>query len=58
VGAVAEMAEAGVELLQDEALHKRFAEAGRRTAVERFSAASVVPMYEAHYERVLRGGAV
>ena len=56
VGAVEEMADAAVELLEDGDRHKRFSAAGRRTAVERFSASSVVPMYEAHYERVLRGG--
>jgi N-acetyl-alpha-D-glucosaminyl L-malate synthase BshA len=54
VGAVQEMAAAALDILGDAALHKRLAEAGRRTAVERFSASSVVPMYEAHYERVLR----
>jgi N-acetyl-alpha-D-glucosaminyl L-malate synthase BshA len=56
VGAVEEMADAAVELLKDGERHKRFSAAGRRTAVERFSASSVVPMYEAYYERVLRGG--
>ena len=57
VGAVQEMADAAVELLLDGERHKRFAAAGRATAVERFSAAAVVPEYEAHYQRVLRGGA-
>ncbi|HSG09181.1 MAG TPA: N-acetyl-alpha-D-glucosaminyl L-malate synthase BshA [Longimicrobiales bacterium] len=56
VGAVDEMAAAAVELLKNAELHKRFAEAGRRTAVERFSAASVVPLYEGLYQRVLKGG--
>lgn len=55
VGAVEDMADAGVALLSDEALHARFAEAGRALAVERFSARSVVPRYEAYYERVLEG---
>lgn len=53
VGAVAEMAEAGIELLCDEALHARYRERGRAMAVERFSADSVVPMYERLYESVL-----
>ncbi|MEQ9397963.1 MAG: N-acetyl-alpha-D-glucosaminyl L-malate synthase BshA [Longimicrobiales bacterium] len=55
VGSVEDMADAGVALLSDEALHARFAEAGRALAVERFSARSVVPRYEAYYERVLEG---
>ena len=55
VGAVDEMAEAGVRLLSDDVLHGRVAEAARATAVERFSARSVVPLYEALYERVIGG---
>ena len=53
IGAVDEMAEAGVRLLSDDVLHGRVAEAARATAVERFSARSVVPLYEALYERVI-----
>ena len=56
-GSVREMAEAGLDILTDAARHKAFSEAGRRTAVERFSAASVVPMYEGIYERVASGRA-
>ena len=55
IGAVDEMAEAGVRLLSDDVLHGRVAEAARATAVERFSARSVVPLYEALYERVIVG---
>lgn len=55
IGAVDEMAEAGVRLLSDDVLHGRVAEAARATAVERFSARSVVPLYEALYERVTGG---
>lgn len=55
IGAVDEMAEAGVRLLSDDVLHGRVAEAARATAVERFSARSVVPLYEALYERVTSG---
>lgn len=55
IGAVDEMAEAGVRLLSDDVLHGRVAEAARATAVERFSARSVVPLYEALYERVIGG---
>jgi len=58
-GSVAEMAEAGIALLSDPQLWTRFSQAGRQVAVERFSAASVVPQYEALYQRVLdrAGGA-
>ncbi len=56
-GNIDEMARAGTELLCDDALHARFSEAGRRLAVERFSARTVVPRYEAYYEAVVAGGA-
>jgi N-acetyl-alpha-D-glucosaminyl L-malate synthase BshA len=56
-GSVGEMAEAGIEILSDPERRKAIAEAGRRVAVERFSAASVVPMYERLYERVAVGRA-
>jgi glycosyltransferase involved in cell wall biosynthesis len=56
VGAVQDMAEGSIEILTDPAKKRAFAEAGRRVAIERFSAASVVPMYERLYERVLAGG--
>jgi L-malate glycosyltransferase len=55
VGAVDDMGDAGARILKDEALHASMAEAGRRVAEDRFSAAAVVPLYEAHYERVLGG---
>lgn len=57
VGAVDDMAEVGTRILCDQALHKRLGEAGRRLAIERYSAATVVPRYEACYERVVSGGA-
>lgn len=53
IGDVAAMAGAGIELLEDEALHARVAAAGREAAETRYSAESVVPMYEAYYARVL-----
>ena len=56
VGDVDAMAEAAVEVLSDPVLHKRIAEAARRRAEECFGAASVVPRYEAIYDRVLSGG--
>ena len=55
VGAVAEMADAGIRLLSDDALHEKMACAGRRVAEEKFSAEAVVPLYEAHYERIVGG---
>ena len=48
------MASRGVELLTDDALHRRFAGAGRRIVVEKFCADRVVPMYEAFYDRLAR----
>jgi len=56
-GDVANMAAGGIEILTDPARARAFAEAGRRVAIERFSATSVVPMYERLYERVVAGGA-
>ena len=55
VGDVEGMAEAGVELLADDARWSRASEAARAVAVERFSAAKVVPVYEDYYRRVLAG---
>jgi N-acetyl-alpha-D-glucosaminyl L-malate synthase BshA len=53
-GSVEEMAEAGIEILKDSGRHKAMSEAGRRVAVERFSAASVVPRYETFYEDIVK----
>ncbi len=53
VGDVDAMAATGLRLLTDEALHARTAEAARRAAVDRFSAESIVPRYEALYRRIL-----
>jgi N-acetyl-alpha-D-glucosaminyl L-malate synthase BshA len=53
VGAVDEMAAAGVRLLTDEALHDSVSGAARAAAVERFSVESVVPLYEAFYRQVI-----
>ncbi|MGH7504332.1 MAG: N-acetyl-alpha-D-glucosaminyl L-malate synthase BshA, partial [Longimicrobiales bacterium] len=52
VGAVEDMAEAGIELLSDPARWNR-ASAAARTGAERFSADRVVPEYESYYEEVL-----
>jgi N-acetyl-alpha-D-glucosaminyl L-malate synthase BshA len=53
VGDVAGMAAAGVDILQDDVLHARMAQAARVTAHARFSAETVVPQYESHYDRIL-----
>jgi len=55
VGAVEEMAEAGVRVLSDQDHHARLSAAGRAIAEERFSAEAVVPLYESFYDRVLSG---
>jgi len=47
------MARSALRLLTDGALHHRVAEAGCRTAHERFCDQDIVPMYEAYYEEVL-----
>jgi hypothetical protein len=47
------MATSGVALLTDATLHRRIAAAAVRLVRERFCAERVVPMYEAHYRRVL-----
>ncbi|MDQ3346895.1 MAG: N-acetyl-alpha-D-glucosaminyl L-malate synthase BshA [Acidobacteriota bacterium] len=47
------MADSGVALLTDPALHARVAAAGRRTVLQRYCRDQVVPQYEAFYERVI-----
>jgi len=53
VGAVEDMAEAALELLENEERWREVGAAGRQAAVERFSADRVVPVYEAYYEAVV-----
>jgi L-malate glycosyltransferase len=53
VGAVEEMAEAGVELLRDADRWLAASTAAQAVAAERFAADSVVPQYEAYYRQVL-----
>ena len=53
VGDIEGMAEAGVRVLTDDDLHRSAAAAGRRVAEERFSIDTIVPRYEALYERVI-----
>ncbi|HTR39564.1 MAG TPA: N-acetyl-alpha-D-glucosaminyl L-malate synthase BshA [Bryobacteraceae bacterium] len=42
-----------IQLLTDENLHERMAQAARRTAVERFASSSIIPQYEQYYEQVI-----
>jgi len=49
------MAESGIALLTDPALHARVAAAARQTVLERYCRDQVVPQYEAFYERVIGG---
>jgi N-acetyl-alpha-D-glucosaminyl L-malate synthase BshA len=43
-----------VELLTDDALRDRMADAGRRTAETRFDTNRIIPQYERYYEEILR----
>lgn len=54
VGALDEAAEAGKRLLLDDELWKRFSDAGRAVAVERFSLDLVIPEYEQFYRTLLK----
>jgi N-acetyl-alpha-D-glucosaminyl L-malate synthase BshA len=55
VGDIEGMAEAGLRIMGDDDHWRSLSEAGRAVAVERFSAARVVPQYERYYEQVVRG---
>jgi L-malate glycosyltransferase len=54
VGDIAAQASRAVELLTDEALHRRITAAGRARAMEQFSTERIIPQYEQYYEEVLR----
>ena len=56
IGDVDGMGAAAVELLADEALWQRASDSARAVAVERFSAETVIPLYERYYEQVLARG--
>jgi N-acetyl-alpha-D-glucosaminyl L-malate synthase BshA len=56
VGDVAGQAARVVQLLTDESLHARMAEAARMTAMTRFCTDRIIPQYENYYEAILRGG--
>ena len=53
VGDIEGMAARALELLRDEALHKRMSQAARRRVEQLFDAEKIVTQYEAVYERVL-----
>ena len=47
------MARSALLLLTDEGLHRRAADASRRTATEKFCDSKIVPLYEAYYSEIL-----
>jgi N-acetyl-alpha-D-glucosaminyl L-malate synthase BshA len=53
VGDIAAQSRRVIELLTDESLHSKIAEAARRTAVERFASSKIIPQYEKYYEEIL-----
>ena len=53
---LAAMAQAGIRLLTDRALHERMARAARHAAETRFADTRIVPMYEAYYDEILGSG--
>lgn len=53
LGDVEGMTDAARRILTDPELHGRMAAAARKRAVDEFELDSIVPRYEAHYERVL-----
>src|ERR1700735_2796965 len=55
-GDIAAQSRRVVELLTNEERHRSMAEAARRTAVERFASAIIIPHYEAYYKEGVGGG--
>ena len=55
VGDVEGMAHAAIGLLRDDDALRRMADAGRRTAQQKFCATRIIPQYEAFYEQVIAG---
>jgi len=53
IGDVEAMASSGIRVLRDPALRARITDAAVRRVRERFCVDRIVPMYEAHYHRVL-----
>ena len=56
VGNYQAQAERLLQLLTDEALHRRMAAAARHSAVTRFSTELVIPQYEAYYRQICESG--
>jgi glycosyltransferase involved in cell wall biosynthesis len=56
VGDIQAQSKRVVELLSDEGLHGRMAEAARHTAVERFASTTIIPQYERYYAEVVANG--
>jgi N-acetyl-alpha-D-glucosaminyl L-malate synthase BshA len=56
VGAVPEMAEAAIEILSTDGRREEMGGAGRKVAVDRYSAERIVPIYEDHDREVLERG--
>src|SRR6202012_2526444 len=52
VGDVEAMAAAAIALLNDPARLQQLSQAARKAAVDRFSAASIIPLYEDYYQRI------
>lgn len=57
VGDVEGMADAGIAILEDADVWRRYSASARAAAVERFGSERVVPVYEEYYREVLAGPA-
>ena len=55
IGATGEATAAATELLADQRRWRRYSEAARAVAVERFAVETVLPLYEAYYGEVAEG---
>jgi len=53
IGDIAAQAARVVELLTSDELHRKIAEAARRTAVERFATSMIIPQYENYYQETV-----
>jgi len=56
VGDIAAQSQRAIELVTNAALHRRMAEAARKTALERFASTMIIPQYEKYYEEVVANG--
>jgi N-acetyl-alpha-D-glucosaminyl L-malate synthase BshA len=57
VGDVEAMADGAIHVLRDQATWRRFSEAARQSAVERYGVDIIIPHYERYYERIVNGAA-